>query len=35
LTAWVRSYLPGDEVVLTIMRDDKALDVRVTLAAAS
>jgi putative serine protease PepD len=32
LTAWIRSYQPGDKVVLTVMQGGKANDVEVTLA---
>jgi putative serine protease PepD len=31
LTAWIRSYLPGDQVVLTVMQGGKANDVTITL----
>jgi putative serine protease PepD len=32
LTAWIRSYRPGDQVTLTVMQGGKAQDIQVTLA---
>jgi putative serine protease PepD len=31
LTAWIRSYKPGDKIVLTVMKGSKSEDVEVTL----
>jgi putative serine protease PepD len=31
LTAWVRSYLPGDAVTLTVLRDGEPIDIEATL----